>query len=269
MHVLPADTLEPSALRELFNAGFSDYLVPMQLDAAMFAEHVRVNDIDLGCSRVVVDDHPVAFALVARRGEAAWIGGMGTAPSHRRRGLGERALVAGLEAAREHGCTEAWLEVIDGNARAIALYEKLGFAVTRDLIVWALPPRAGAPPASRSVEPEQAQAWIAARRPSPEPWQRADESVAKLAPLRGLVVERGGAVVLRERPEAVGVLQIAAADAGAAADVLLAAAGGRALRLSNAPAGEPASQALGDLGAEVAGRQHEMRLALRHSALRT
>jgi len=84
VRVLPADTLEPSALRELFNAGFSDYLVPMQLDAPAFAEHVRVNDIDLGCSRVVADDRPVAFALVARRGEAAWIGGMGTVPSHRR-----------------------------------------------------------------------------------------------------------------------------------------------------------------------------------------
>ena len=48
MRVLPADTLEPSALRELFNEGFSDYLVPMRMDAATFADHLRANDVDLG-----------------------------------------------------------------------------------------------------------------------------------------------------------------------------------------------------------------------------
>jgi hypothetical protein len=58
------------------------------------------------------------------------------------------------------------------------------------------------------------------------------------------------------------VLQIAAVDTSAARDVLLAAAGGRALRLSNAPVGEPASQALEELGADAVLRQLEMRLAL-------
>jgi len=265
VRVLPADSLEPPALRELFNEGFSDYLVPMRLDAAAFAEHVRVNDVDLACSRVLVDERPVAFALIARRGPAAWVGGMGTAPSHRRRGLGERALVAGLDAARERGCDAAWLEVIDGNSGAVALYEKLGFAVVRELIVWALPAGRDAP-GGRPVSPEQARAWIAAHRLGPEPWQRADESLAAMASLRGLVVERGGevagAAVLRERAEAVTVLQIAAVDTSAARDVLLAAAGGRALRLSNAPVGEPASQALEELGADAVLRQLEMRLAL-------
>jgi GNAT superfamily N-acetyltransferase len=269
VRVLPADTLEPTALRELFNEGFSDYLVPMRMDAATFADHVRANDVDLACSRVMVDERPVAFALIARRGPAAWVGGMGTAPSHRRRGLGERALVAGLDAAREHGCEAAWLEVIDGNSRAVALYEELGFAVVRELIVWALPAGRGAL-GSREVSPEQAQAWIAAHRLSPEPWQRTDESLAAMAragaPLRGLVVERGGevtgAAVVRERAEAVTVLQIAAVDASAAHDLLLAAAEARPLRLSNAPAGEPVCQALEEIGADVVLRQHEMRVAL-------
>ena len=269
MRVLPADTLEPSALRELFNEGFSDYLVPMRMDAATFADHLRANDVDLAGSRVVVDERPVAFALIARRGPAAWVGGMGTAPSHRRRGLGERALVAGLDAARDHGCAEAWLEVIDGNSGAVTLYAKLGFAIVRELIVWALPAGREAP-ASRPVSREQAQAWIAAHRLSPEPWQRADESLAAMAragaPLRSLVVERGGevagAAVVRARAEAVTVLQIAAVDASAAHDLLLAAADARPLRLSNAPAGEPVSRALEALGADVVLRQHEMRLAL-------
>jgi GNAT superfamily N-acetyltransferase len=266
VRVLPADTLEPARLRELFNEGFSDYLVPLWMDAALFSHHLRANDVDLACSQVVVADRPAAFALLARRGDEAWVGGMGTAPSYRRRGLGERALVAGIEAAEQQGCRVVWLEVLDGNGPAIRLYEKLGFAVARDLVLWSLPARPGAAPAGRHVEGREAGAWIAAHRPSREPWQRADESLAAMAPLRGLFVDRddepAGAVVYREQGEEVNALQVAARDASAAADALLAAAAGRRLRLLNAPAGEPPSQALRELGADVAGRQHEMRLAI-------
>ena len=271
MRIQPAALLGTAPLCELFNEGFSDYLVTMQLSEAAFRDHVAANDIDLECSRVVIDDRPAGFALIARRRAAGWVGGMGTAPAYRRRGLGERALVAGLEAARERGCRELWLEVIDANRAAIALYDKLGFAVVRELVVWSLPVQGDQLPASRPVEPEQAQAWIAAHRASREPWQRADESLdrvrARGTRFRGLMVERegkvAGAVVFREDPDLVTTFQIAATDDGAAADALLAAAGGvRPLRLANAPDGEAPSRALERLGASTVARQHEMRLTL-------
>jgi hypothetical protein len=47
-----ASELPEPELVDLFNAGFSDYLLPMRLTAAAFAEHVAANDIDLACSRV-------------------------------------------------------------------------------------------------------------------------------------------------------------------------------------------------------------------------
>jgi len=271
MRVQPAALLATSRLCDLFNESFSDYLVAMQLSEAAFRDHVDTNDIDLECSRIVIDDRPAAFALIARRGGAGWVGGMGTAPEYRRRGLGERALVAGLQAARERGCRELWLEVIDRNEPAIALYDKLRFEVVRDVIVWSLPAQGDPVPESRPVEPEQAQAWIAAHRVSREPWQRADETLdrvrARGTRFRGLMVERdgkvAGAVVFREDPDLVTTFQVAALDEDAAADALLAAAGGeRALRLSNAPDGEAPSLALERLGASAAARQHEMRLAL-------
>ena len=62
----------------MFNLGFSDYLVPMVMDEAALSDHIAYNDIDLACSRVAVDVEPVGFALAARRGTEAWIGGMGT-----------------------------------------------------------------------------------------------------------------------------------------------------------------------------------------------
>ena len=271
MRLEPASTLDLSLLRELFNQGFSDYLLPMQLDDVAFRDHVDGNDIDLDCSQVAIADRPAALALIARRGPVAWVGGMGTAPRYRRRGLGERALVAGLEAAAQRGCREAWLEVIDANRPAVALYKKLGFEVVRDVVVWSLPARRDGLRASRPVDPEPAQAWIAAHREDREPWQRTDESLDRIrargAQLRALMVDRdgevAGAIVFRDDSDRVVTFQVAAVDESAAADALLAAAGdGRGLRLSNAPAGEAPSRALERLGASPVVRQHEMRLAL-------
>ena len=233
-------------------------------------EHIETNGIDLDCSRVVMEKQPAAFALIARRGEAGWVGGMGTLRSHRRRGLGTSALVSGIEAARERGCTSLWLEVLDSNRAAARLYEKLGFEFQRELTVWSLPATRKDPPRFRSVGPDSAHGWIVAHRRCREPWQRADASLAAMrargAPVRGLVVERDGkvnaAVVCRDGGDQVTVLQIAATDEASAADALLATAEGqRDLRLANVPDEELSSCALRSLGARAVVAQHEMRLA--------
>ncbi len=49
----------------------------------------------------------------------------------RGRGHGMRLLRAAEGAARERGCCKLTLEVLEGNARAIALYEHFGFAAYR------------------------------------------------------------------------------------------------------------------------------------------
>lgn len=270
MSLVFADTLAPSALAGLFNAGFSDYLVPLQLDEAALREHVRVHDIDLAASPVATEPDAAAFALLGVRGPDAWIGGMATAPPHRRRGLGRRVLVAALEAAAQRGCETVWLEVVDANAAAIALYRDLGFAPVRDLDVWSLEPQPEQPPASRPVDAPAAQAWIAADRSGREPWQRADATLARLGeggvPLEALIVERGGAVVgaavHRTEGTSVAVLQIAADDDAAAAAALLASAGGRAVHLANTPSDGGCARVLAGRGARLVARQHEMRLAL-------
>ena len=271
--ILPAASQSLSALRALFNAGYSDYLRPLQLDEAAFAEHMASNEIDLECSRVLVQSEPVAFALIALRGSAGWIGGVATVPAARRQGLGGRALTSTVRAAEEHGCDAVWLEVIDANRAALSLYEKLGFEDVRDVIVWTLPPGVREAPEASLVPSAEAQAWIAAHRPSREPWQRSDQTVAALSshgpPLVGMTVDRNGAVagavLFRNEPDTTRVFQIAARDDAVARDLVLAAAGhgdGRPLRLSNAPLHEPPSRALEQLGAHALVRQHEMRLRL-------
>lgn len=53
--------------------------------------------------------------------------GMGLMPAYRGRGLGERLLRAALDAAGDFGFTRVQLGVFAGNARAVALYRKVGF----------------------------------------------------------------------------------------------------------------------------------------------
>ncbi|HEY2790180.1 MAG TPA: GNAT family N-acetyltransferase [Gaiellales bacterium] len=270
MNVISADTLGATELVELFNAGFSDYFVPMQLDEAALREHLEGNDIELRDSPVVVAARPAAFALLGVRGADAWVGGMATIPDQRRRGHGERALLATLEAAAARGCRTVWLEVVEDNRAASTLYAKLGFETVRDLVVWSLPATAPGTSSGHALDARAAQAWIAANRPSHEPWQRADAVLDRLhdrgAPLHGLAVERAGAIagaIVCRDGATLSVLQAAAVDAVAAAEVLLAAAAGeRDVRFTNAPSDEPFSQALEQLGGRLVARQHEMRLGL-------
>jgi ribosomal protein S18 acetylase RimI-like enzyme len=276
VRLVSADSIDFDALVLLFNTAYSDYVVPLRLDRAALEFTISVCDIDLAASRLALDDgEPAAFAFLAVRGDEGWIGGMGTVPARRRRGLGAAALSAAIAEARGRGVTSVCLEVIEDNAAAQALYEKLGFQVERKLVVWALD-GSPAPGVETSAAPEVgARAWIAANRPSPEPWQRADETLERWGPrgleLEGVVVERDGetcgALVYRSRPEAEGgppgVMQIAARDADAAEALLATVArenGG--FRLLNAPTGEPPSLACERLGACAEVRQHEMRLSL-------
>ncbi|HEY3765544.1 MAG TPA: GNAT family N-acetyltransferase [Gaiellales bacterium] len=270
MTVVAAASLAPADLVALFNEGFSDYLIALRLDEAALADHVRANDIDLRISPIVVTDRPVAFVLVGRRGTDAWIGGMATVPQARRRGLGEQAMRSALTTAAAVGCSAVWLEVIDRNRAAVGLYGRLGFERVRDLAVWSLAATGAAPPAAKAIDARRAQAWIAEHRRDPEPWQRADPALEHLraggAPLEGLALERSGAIAgaLVHRPtgRATSVLQVAAIDEPAAADLLLAAAGGQALQLTNVPEDAPVSRVLAQLGAEAVARQHEMLLRL-------
>ena len=270
MRVVPAADLGAAKLLEVFNAGFSDYLVPLRLDEAALRAHLHENDIALDRSPVALAEEPAAFALLGVRDGDAWIGGMATVPARRRDGLARQVLDAAVESARDAGCSTLWLEVVDRNVAAVALYRARGFAQVRDLVVWSLPApdRPGEP--TRAVDEREAQAWIAAHREEREPWQRADGTLARLreagAALRGRVLERSGevvgAVVYRDATT-VNAFQLAADDHEAAAALLCAAANGRDLHVTNAPAAGRVSRVLEERGAHSIAGQHEMRLDLR------
>ncbi|MGZ4243376.1 MAG: GNAT family N-acetyltransferase [Solirubrobacteraceae bacterium] len=267
VRLVPAGSLEPAALTEVFKLGFSGYLVPLRMDEDGLREHVAVNDIDVDHSIVAVGAEPVGFVLTGRRGSAAWIGGMGVAPGHRRTGLGARLLSAALHAASRAGADSVWLEVLEANHAAIGLYERLGFERGRHLAIWSLAPAARGAPEQRALDLDAAHAWIAAHRGGQEPSQRADASLVHMrergAPLSAVAVLGSdgiaGAAICKADGVTVTVIQLAALSEAAAGDLIIAAAGAQTLRLSNIPSDDVFSAVLRRLGADLVITQHEMR----------
>jgi Acetyltransferase (GNAT) family len=131
-------------------------------------------------------------------------------------GIGESLTRMLLDQAREAGAREMKLEVIVENAPAIALYEKLGFKRTRELEVLSLAAATGHP-GGRETELQEGLRVAAASHDGPEPWQRADETVANLArrgsPPRAITLE-GAAAVFSGDGERVSLLQAAGDTAG-------------------------------------------------------
>lgn len=70
----------------------------------------------------------LGFGVVDR----GWVGifGMGTSPTHRRRGIASAIVGALVREAAGRGASRAYLQVETDNAAAIACYHRLGFAVS-------------------------------------------------------------------------------------------------------------------------------------------
>jgi ribosomal protein S18 acetylase RimI-like enzyme len=167
-------------LASVFTASYEGYLIPFVVDETQLRYMIEVFDLDVSRSLVAVErDRPVGLANLGRRGEMTWLGGVGVMPSHRGSGVGESLSRMLLDQARETGAREMVLEVIVENTRAFALYEKLGFMPTRELQVLSLGSAAEHSEA-RETDLEVARRVVAATRSAPEPWQRADETVANL-----------------------------------------------------------------------------------------
>jgi ribosomal protein S18 acetylase RimI-like enzyme len=260
----PSNDFSLAELAALFTAAYHGYFIPFALDEAQLRYMVEVFDLDLSRSLVAVERRqPVGLANLGRRGARTWLGGIGVVPDHRGSGVGESLTRRLLDQAREAGAREMALEVIVENAPAIALYEKLGFVRTRELEVLSL---AAATEHSdgQETELEAALKVVAAARSGPEPWQRADETVANLARRgstpRALIVD-GAAAVFSQDGDRVNLLQAAGDAVGLGALVAALRARGTVSAL-NFPAGEPVATTLRDAGAEVRLRQYEMVLPL-------
>jgi GNAT superfamily N-acetyltransferase len=199
--LVPATTLSHDRLTLLINHAYMDYYLPVSIDATQFARMCAVEDIDLRQSVVALgDDTPVGIALLARRGDAGWVSGVGVLSPWRRRGIA-RQLVEHLQAiAHMEGLRTLRLEVLAQNEGGHALYQQLNFRWERDLVVLTLEPGtfdprplpSGVTPASPGV----VLASYAAFHDVHMPWQRQRPSlVHRHDELRGLAMWESARII--------------------------------------------------------------------------
>ena len=121
----------------VLNLAYANYYLPVHATPEQLGLIESYYDIDMARSLVArVGDQWIGIALLALRGDRAWISGVGVAPGWRRRGVA-RALVDGLLAAAcQAGARHVTLEVIAQNTPASALYTSRGFRITRELLTW-------------------------------------------------------------------------------------------------------------------------------------
>jgi ribosomal protein S18 acetylase RimI-like enzyme len=266
----PATDMALPALADLFNRAYEGYEVPLHVDAGAVEFMYEAFDLSPERSRIAWrDERAIGLAMLAVRGQRAWVGGMGVATEARRTGVGEQLMRALLDSAREAGVKRVQLEVLEPNARARALYEKLGFRVFRRLEVWQWEQPAGAPEvAVDACDPRPARRRVAAARRALEPWQREDGTIDRLdvsTPALRAVRTAGGDAVYRVTDGRASVLQLAAADeraAGALLDAIRGRARVNLLRYLNVPDDDPAAAALRARAATCSAAQFEMALEL-------
>jgi ribosomal protein S18 acetylase RimI-like enzyme len=276
----PAATLDIAALAALFSNVYADYYVPLHVDATAMAGMIAAQDLDLERSCVVFDgSDPIAFAMLAVRGQTGWIGGMGVVPGHRRGGLGRRVMKSAIGAARDSGLDRVGLEVLEPNEPAAALYRELGFRQVRWLEVFerapqALPEEPGPlPPTGRAEVRDILDQYDALHR-EPPPWQRWPVVIERAAAsLTAVATRDAGGVITAcalSRGDAKRQLLLAAGERPAATPGSLAACVRACIdphpeatvMMVNVPERDPAASALHSLGFHVRIRQREMALDL-------
>lgn len=271
----PAAEFALGELAALYAATRRDYLVSLPMDAAGLAAYLARGSVSLAHSWVAVNRHgrPLGMLLLGLRGERAWLTRMGVLPHARRDGLGGLLLQKGLQCAHAAGARMAQLEVIEGNAPALALFTRFGFVPRRLLRVL---DRAGGPAqdAGAAALPLSALAlagWLERRRlpgPHAPSWLDEADALRAVHGLEGLVLEHSALLYARDAAR-LSPLALLAADHRQAVALLGALFSRHAplpARHENLPVAHPLAPALYAAGFRTAFTRIEMTCALAENA---
>ncbi|KAA3436521.1 GNAT family N-acetyltransferase [Rufibacter hautae] len=136
-----ADNQTVDQLCALFNAAFSNYIMPLSLTPEVMALKLRRDGTNLTLSPLVLDHkEPVGF-IFQNLGDwqgkkTAYNSGTGVVTKARGQGLTSKMYAFCLPYLKEYGVEQCLLEVIQENKRALGIYEQLGFEVTRSFHVF-------------------------------------------------------------------------------------------------------------------------------------
>lgn len=201
LRLKPACDVSLSELADLFTRSYTNYFVPMQMDAGSLSWIINTQTIDLASSHVIgVNGRNVGFIFISARGLSQRVAAMGVIPEYRGRGLGQHLLQRCIEIARDNGVHRIVLEVIDENAHALSIYRQLGFEISRHLVGYRRPARAEEPGSEDEpveIDPrEVAKAVVYEGQPG-LPWQIAPEALYSVRPpSRAFTIERSAYAVV-------------------------------------------------------------------------
>lgn len=139
MKIKTVDSCSLVDVMTVWNEGFSDYFVPVNMDIESFLNRMEKEDIDASSSFVVEEDGELQGILLnafyENNGEMlAWNGGTAVHPNARRKGIGRLLLQRTIEEYQARGVERASLEAIKENTGAIRLYEEFGYKIIDELI---------------------------------------------------------------------------------------------------------------------------------------
>lgn len=127
-----------------FIRGFSDYMIRFDMNQEdFFRRFFGPDGNELALSFVALSgNEPVGVVLGGIRDfdgvKTMRCGALSIVPEHRGKGVSDRLLELHLETAKDRGCRQLFLEVIRGNDRAVAFYEKKGYEKIYDLHYYTL-----------------------------------------------------------------------------------------------------------------------------------
>jgi ribosomal protein S18 acetylase RimI-like enzyme len=275
MQTTTAHDLDSTALAAAFNLVYTDYMMPIQLNATQIEQHVRINAIDLAHSVIWRDDHGAiaGLGLLAVRGQRGWVGGFGLAPAYRGQGLSAQLLADLLAQARSLGLTQIQLEVIAGNRAAIRTYERAGFTHVRDLRIIVAP--SNEPHVPPAVAASAAELPLLAKRGmqlrgTHLAWQRELPSLQAIGTLTALAIGPATApsayAIVRPLDHGVQLFDLAASSTETLTTMLQILhqhqPAAVPLRLANEPEESRTCALLAELGWHEPMRQHEMVLTI-------
>lgn len=139
-----ADQVGKEQVFEAFQKGFADYLIKFEMTQEVFFHRFfGIDGNDLSLSYVAFDeDRPMGLILGGIKEfdgvRTMRCGTLCIIPEYRGKGVSSGLLDLHIGSARENHCAQLFLEVINGNDRAVSFYEKNGYERVYDLKYYTL-----------------------------------------------------------------------------------------------------------------------------------
>lgn len=123
-------------LASCFNSAFSDYEQPICFTPESMKYYLTASSVDLSLSYgAFVEEQPVGLILnssgVYQGENAVFDAGTGVVPEHRGKKVFSRLFEFTVGQLRQHGIKKYYLEVLQSNDPAVAIYRKKDFSVRR------------------------------------------------------------------------------------------------------------------------------------------